>query len=82
MQYFYIVVYTIVGNDLTMCKIGLNLYKLIDYGRREAAKHPESTYKLFRQPIIDLGTVCFYKTLPPFDPKDIIDWDTVDVNQL
>ena len=29
MQYFYIVVYTIVDDDLTMCKIGLNPHQLI-----------------------------------------------------
>ena len=29
MQYFYIVLYTIVGDDMTMCKIGLNPHQLI-----------------------------------------------------
>ncbi len=36
MQYFYIVVYTIVGDDLTMCKVGLNPRQLTKWGRREA----------------------------------------------
>ena len=49
MQYFYIVVYTIVGDDLTMCKIGLNPHQLTKWGRREATKHPERSYKLYRQ---------------------------------
>ena len=44
MQYFYIVVYTIVGDDMTMCKIGLNPHQLIEWGRREATKHPERSY--------------------------------------
>ena len=79
MQYFYIVVYTIVGDDMTMCKIGLNPHQLIEWGRREATKHPERTYKLFRQSITRLGEVYFYKTLLPFKPKIApavpFDWD-------
>ena len=69
MQYFYIVVYTIVGDDMTMCKIGLNPHKLIEWGRREATKYPERTYKLFRQSITRTGTITFYKSLTPFKSK-------------
>lgn len=69
MQYFYIVVYTVVGDDLTMCKIGLNPHQIIEWGRREATKHPERTYKLFRQPITRTGTLSFHKQLPPFESK-------------
>ena len=69
MQYFYIVVYTVVGDDMTMCKIGLNPHQLINWGRREATKHPERTYKLFKQPITRTGTITFYKSLLPFEPK-------------
>lgn len=65
MQYFYIVVYTIVGNDLTMCKIGLNLYKLIDYGRREADRHQERRYIIYRQPITDDGKISLYCRISP-----------------
>ena len=63
MQYFYIVVYTIVGDDLTMCKIGLNPHQLTKWGRREATKHPERSYKLYRQSITHTGKIAFYKTL-------------------
>lgn len=66
MQYFYIVVYSIVGDDLTMCKIGLNPHQLIEWGRREATKHPERSYKLLRQPITRTGTIMFYKYLEPY----------------
>ena len=65
MQYFYIVVYTIVGNDLTMCKIGLNLYKLIDYGRREADRHQERRYIIYRQPKTDDGKISLYCRISP-----------------
>ena len=79
MQYFYIVVYTIVGDDLTMCKIGLNPHKLTTWGRREATKHQDRDYKLFRQPITRTGSLSFYKHLSPFESKtsskDPFDWD-------
>lgn len=66
MQYFYIVVYTIVGDDLTMCKIGLNPHQIIEWGRREATRHPERTYKLYRQPITRTGKITFYKDLKSY----------------
>ena len=79
MQYFYIVVYTIVGDDMTMCKIGLNPQQLIEWGRREAIRHPERTYMLFRQLVTRTGTPSFYKQLSPFESKvplkDTFDWD-------
>ena len=68
MQYFYIVVYTIVGDDLTMCKIGLNPHQLIEWGRREATKHQDRTYRLYKQPITSTGTIMFYKYLEPYNP--------------
>lgn len=69
MQYYYIVVYTIVGDDMTMCKIGLNPDVIIEWGRREATRHSERTYELFRQPITRTGSLRFYKQLPPFESK-------------
>lgn len=83
MQYYYIVVYTIVGDDMTMCKIGLNPHQIIEWGRREATRHPERTYKLFRQPVTRTGLLSFYKELPPFTSKvpskvsleEPFDWD-------
>lgn len=85
MQYFYIVAYTIVGDDMTMCKIGLNPHQLTEWGRREATKHPERTYELFRQPITRTGLLSFYKHLLPFKPKvlpkDTFDWDAFDTHK-
>ena len=66
MQYFYIVVYTIVGDDLTMCKIGLNPHQIIEWGRREATIYPERSDKLYRQPITRTGEIMFYKALTPY----------------
>ena len=85
MQYYYIVVYTIVGDDMTMCKIGLNPHQIIEWGRREATRHSERTYKLFRQPITRTGSLSFYKQLPPFEPKvlskDTFDWDAFETHK-
>ena len=69
MQYFYIVVYTIVGDDMTMCKIGLNPHQVIEWGRREATRHPERSYKLYRQAITRTGKITFYKQLEPYETK-------------
>lgn len=90
MQYFYIVVYTIVGDDLTMCKIGLNPHQLIEWGRREATRHPERTYKLFRQPITRTGEIIFHRQLTPFITEERslktvenngFDWDAFEARQ-
>ena len=87
MQYFYIVVYTIVGDDLTMCKMGLNPHQLIEWGRREATRHPERSYKLYRQPITRTGEIVYYKPLESFvTDVEIVknndfDWDAFDAKQ-
>ena len=81
MQYYYIVVYTIVGDDMTMCKIGLNPHQMIEWGRREATKHPERTYELFRQPITRTGLPGFYRQLPPFESKEPFDLGESDTCQ-
>lgn len=84
MQYFYIVVYTIVGDDMIMCKIGLNPHQLIEWGRREATKHQDRTYRLYRQPITRTGKITFYKQLKSYATevehslkvaKEGFDWD-------
>ena len=90
MQYFYIVVYTIVGDDLTLCKIGLNPQQLIDLVGREAKIHPERSYKLYRQAITRTGKIKFYKQLKPYETKlehslkvakEGFDWDAFDSNR-
>jgi hypothetical protein len=90
MQYFYIVVYTIVGDDLTLCKIGLNPHQLIEWGRREATKHPERSYELYRQPITRTGKITFYKQLEPYETKlqhslrvvkEGFDWDAFEASR-
>lgn len=55
MQYFYIVGYTLIGNDLTLCKVSLNEHALMSWARREATKHDARTYELYKQPITRTG---------------------------
>ena len=65
MQYFYIVVYTIVGDDMTMCKIGLNPHQIIEWGRREATRHLDRHYIVARQPITDNGKITMCAEISP-----------------
>ena len=90
MQYFYIVVYTIVGDDLTLCKIGLNPHQIIEWGRREATRHPERSYELYRQAITRTGKITFYKQLEPYETKlehslkvvkEGFDWDAFEASR-
>lgn len=75
MQYFYIV-----GDDLTMCKIGLNPQQLTKWGRKEATKHPERSYKLYRQSITHTGKITFYKQLKSYATEGF-DWDAFEANR-
>lgn len=90
MQYFYIVVYTIVGDDLTMCKVGLNPQQLTKWGRKEATNHPERSYKLYRQSITHTGKITFYKQLNSYATevehslkvvKEDFDWDAFEASR-
>lgn len=83
MQYFYIVVYTIVGDDLTMCKVGLNPHQLIKWGRKEATKHPERTYELYKQPITNSGVIKYCKDLAPFTKSNEqeFNWDEFEASR-
>ena len=84
MQYFYIVVCIIAGNE-EMCKVGLNPYQLTEWGRRLATIHPERTYMMFRQPITQTGFPCFYRHLPPLESKvsskDTFDWNAFEAHK-
>lgn len=82
--------YTIVGDDLTMCKVGLNPRQLTEWGRREATKYPERSYKLYRQSITHTGKITFYKQLKSYATevehslkvaKEDFDWDAFEANR-
>ena len=88
MQYFWIVSHDMVGDDLIVDKVFLQPKQAIEWGRREATRHQDYTYKLLRQPITRTGIVSFYKVLPPFKQKvpkvaSVIpfDWDEFEVKR-
>ena len=83
MQYFYIVGYTLIGNDLTLCKVSLNEHALMSWAQREATKHDFRTYVLYKQPITRAGKITFVKQIKPFNKLvDIqIDWDELEKSQ-
>lgn len=88
MQYFYIVGYTLIGNDLTLCKVSLNEHTLMSWARREATKHDFRTYELYKQPITRTGRITFVKQIKPFKkPIDIqtsvvpFDWGEFEESQ-
>ena len=51
---------------MTICKVGLNPHQIIEWGRREATRHPERTYELHKQPITRTGVIKYCKDLEPF----------------
>lgn len=65
MQYFYIVGYTLIGNDLTLCKVSLNEHTLMSWARREAIKYDFRTYELYKQPITRTGKITFVRQIKP-----------------
>lgn len=74
MQYFYIVGYVTNGDDLKLCRVSLNQHELMSWTRREATKHDERTYELYKQPITRTGKITFVKQIKPF--KKPIDTQT------
>ena len=44
----------------------LNPQQLTKWGRREATKYPERSYKLYRQSITHTGKITFYKQLKSY----------------
>lgn len=88
MQYFYIVGYTLIGNDLTLCKVSLNEHTLMQWTRKEAIKHDFHTYKLYKQPITRTGKITFVRQIKPSKkPIDIqtsvvpFDWGEFEESQ-
>lgn len=88
MQYFYIVGYMLIGNDLTLCKVSLNEHTLISWARKEAIKHDFRTYQLYKQPITRTGKITFVRQIKPSKkPIDIqtsvvpFDWGEFEESQ-
>ena len=89
MQYFYIVGYVTNGDDLKLCRVSLNQHGLMSWARREATKHDERTYELYKQPITRTGKVTFVKQIKPFKKpnntqpsRSSFDWEPFDWDEF
>lgn len=65
-QYFYLVVHTVVGDDLSIDKIFLQEHDAIRWGKVLATKNPEYSVGLYRQEIARTATVKFVKNLTAY----------------
>ena len=65
-QYFYIVMHSVVGDDMQLDHICLQECDAITFGRRLATKNEDYSVYLYKQLIARTATVEFVKVLKPF----------------
>lgn len=65
-QYFYVVMHSVVGDDMQLDHICLQESDAITFGRRLASKDKECSVYLYRQLIARTAKVEFVKALKPF----------------
>ena len=65
MRYIYILSYKDINGDTTLCKLDINLNRIIRLGCREADRHQERRYIIYRQPITDDGKISLYCKISP-----------------
>ena len=74
MQYFWIVCHDLEiweeGEISPIDKVFLQPQQAIEWGRKEATKHPDLYYRLYKQPITRTGKAKFCKPLFPFKKEN------------
>ena len=71
MQYFWIVCHDKeIWEYGSVDKVFLQSQQAIKWGRREATKHPNLYYRLYKQPITRTGRTIFCKPLFPFKKEN------------
>ena len=65
-QYFYIVMHSVVGDDMQLDHICLQECDAITFGRRLATKNEDYSVYLYKQLIARVAKVEFVKELKPF----------------
>ena len=65
MRYIYILAYKDINGDITICKLDINLNRIIRLGCRKANLHQERRYMICRQPITDNGEISIYCKISP-----------------
>ena len=69
-QYFYIVMHSVVGDDMQLDHICLQECDAITFGRRLATKNEDYSVYLYKQLIARVAKVEFVKTLKPFKTEE------------
>ena len=65
-QYFYIVMHSVVGDDMQLDHICLQECDALTFGRRLATKNEDYSVYLYKQLIARVAKVEFVKVLKPF----------------
>ena len=65
-QYFYIVMHSVVGDDMNLDHICLQECDALTFGRRLATKNEDYSVYLYRQLIARTAKVEFVKALKPY----------------
>lgn len=69
-QYFYIVMHSVVGDDMQLDHICLQECDALTFGRRLATKNEDYSVYLYKQLIARVAKVEFVKTLKPFKTEE------------
>lgn len=65
MKYIYILGYKDIDGKYTLCKVDINLNRIIRYGCKESNRHLERQYIICRQPITYYGKISLYAKIYP-----------------
>ena len=69
-QYFYIVMHSVVGDNMQLDHICLQECDALTFGRRLATKNEDYSVCLYKQTIARVAKVEFVKTLKPFKTEE------------
>lgn len=65
MRYIYILVYKDIHGNTTLCKVDIDLNRLIRYGCIESNRHPERRYTIGKQPLTQNGKISVVVEISP-----------------
>ena len=65
-QYFYVVMHSVVGDDMQLDHVCLQEYDAINFGRRLATRNEDASVYLYKQEITRTGRPEFVKFLRPY----------------
>lgn len=65
MKYAYILVYTDMDGITALCKVDINLERILLWGCRAANRHPDRRYMVLKQPLTYDGKITNEKEIIP-----------------